>query len=177
MGKSADLIKEYFSTNQDIEIKLNFNLKKYSTMRLKSQGDLFIVKKSDSLGKLTKFCFENKIQYLVLGMGANQLLKEKVELPIIKLDFELDENYLDELQKSYSLPASINLAKLSSHAIKFGMIGWEVFTGIPATLGGAVFMNAGTNLGEIGELVESVKYFTREGKKIEKIEVLVHLKK
>src|SRR5690606_27919496 len=42
------------------------------------------------------------------------------------------------------------------------LIGWEVFSGIPASLGGAIFMNAGTGLGEICEIVDSVRVMDRE---------------
>ena len=53
---------------------------------------------------------------------------------------------------------------MTGKAIKFGLSGWEVFTGIPATLGGAIWMNAGTSLGEIGQLVTSVKILRVNGK-------------
>ena len=168
MGTTIELIHDYFKNDPEIEIFRDFDLKKYSTMRLSSRGNLISVKSSASLGELIRFCAKNKLKYLILGMGANTLLKEIIDIPILKLDFPLDEDYLSQTQELYHLPASITLAKLSSHAVKFGMIGWEVFTGIPATLGGAVFMNAGTNLGEIGNLIESVKYFDRKGKLIER---------
>jgi UDP-N-acetylmuramate dehydrogenase len=47
--------------------------------------------------------------------------------------------------------------------VKFGLLGWEVFTGIPASLGGAIYMNAGTNLGEIGPLIKKVVLVTPAG--------------
>jgi UDP-N-acetylmuramate dehydrogenase len=168
MGSTIELIQDQFENDPDIEIFRDFDLKKYSTMRLRAQGDLISVKSQESLGKLIKFCAEKQLDYLILGIGANTLLKENIRPPIIKLDLPLAEEYLSKTQDLYHLPASITLSKLSSHAVKFGMIGWEVFTGIPATLGGAVFMNAGTSLGEIGNLVESVKYFNKKGNLIER---------
>jgi UDP-N-acetylmuramate dehydrogenase len=65
--------------------------------------------------------------------------------------------------KEYLFPASISLATLTAHANKFGLSGWEVFTGIPASLGGAVYMNAGTNLGEIGSVVSEVYIVNKFG--------------
>ena len=70
---------------------------------------------------------------------------------------------LDRVKEEYTLPASIHLSKLTSHASKHGLKGWEVFTGIPATLGGAIFMNAGTGLGEIGPWLKKLKLFQRMG--------------
>jgi len=100
---------------------------------------------------------------LCLVWGANQLLKERSSLPYVKIEFPFDKTYLNELKEEYELPASITLSILSSHAIKIGLKGWEYFTGIPATLGGAIFMNAGTNLGEIGSLIKSFRVISKDG--------------
>jgi UDP-N-acetylmuramate dehydrogenase len=72
-------------------------------------------------------------------------------------------SYLDQVREEYELPASLGINYLTSHAVKFGLKGWEVFTGIPASLGGAIFMNAGTNLGEIGPLMKKVKIVSSDG--------------
>ncbi len=132
-------------------------------MRLKAKGNLFIVKSPEALKKLLKLFFDNKQEYFLLGLGANQLISSENQTPWIKLKFSFDKTYLESTHKSYILPASVPLSLLSAHAIRFGLKGWEVFTGIPATLGGAVFMNAGTSLGEIASLVSKVKIIDREG--------------
>jgi len=141
----------------------NQDLTKYSTMRLKAQGDLYTVTSIAALKNLLETFSIKQTSFIMLGMGANQLLKETSALPYIKLDLPFDKKYLDEVRIKYELPASITLSILSSHAIKHGLAGWECFTGIPATLGGALFMNAGTNLGEIGSLVESFQVITKNG--------------
>lgn len=147
----------------DLKIYEDQDLTKFSTMRLKSVGDLYVVSTVEALSSLLKVFTKNNLSYNILGWGANQLLPEKINNPVIKLDFKFDKNYLSIARNEYVLPASVSLAVLSSHATKNGISGWEVFTGIPASLGGAIFMNAGTNLGEIGELVKSVKIMTKSG--------------
>lgn len=147
----------------DIVVSLDIDLKKYSTMRLDSRGDLITVKSKDGL----KFCLseltKNNMTYKVLGWGANMLLPSRSSIPYIQLDFEFDRSVFNSPQDEYVLPASTSLATLTSHANKFGLKGWEVFTGIPASLGGAIFMNAGTNLGEIGSIIKEVKLITKSG--------------
>ena len=64
---------------------------------------------------------------------------------------------------SYWLPSSMPINVMTGKAIKLGLKGWEYFTGIPATLGGAIWMNAGTSLGEIGDLIKRVKILRRNG--------------
>ena len=147
----------------DVQIELGKNLKKYSTMRLDATGDLITIKSVDGLKTALKALTQNNIKYRALGWGANLLLPMKADLPYIQLDFEFDRSIFDSPKNEYILPASVSLATLTSHANKFGLKGWEVFTGIPASLGGATFMNAGTNLGEISSIIKEVKLITKDG--------------
>jgi len=146
-----------------VVVELNKDLKKYSTMRLDAVGDLITVKTVEALKTVTKTLTSNNVEYRVLGWGANMLLPATATKPYLQLDFDFDRTILDNPQDEYILPASVSLATLTSHANKFGLKGWEVFTGIPASLGGALFMNAGTNLGEIGSIVKEVWLITKNG--------------
>lgn len=147
----------------DVVIEIDKDLKKFSTMRLDARGDLITVKSVDGLKAALKALTQNNIEYRALGWGANVLLPVKATLPYIQLDFEFDRSVFEAPRDEYVLPGSVSLATLTSHANKFGLKGWEVFTGIPASLGGALFMNAGTNLGEIGSIVKEVKLITKNG--------------
>jgi UDP-N-acetylmuramate dehydrogenase len=139
------------------------DLTSYTTMRLSSKGDLVEVKTIDGLKELLPLLTAHSKKYLVIGWGANQILPAKCQEIIIYLDFPFDLAYLDVVREEYELPASLGLNHLTSHAVKFGVSGWEVFTGIPASLGGAITMNAGTALGEIGALIKKVKIVTKQG--------------
>ena len=141
----------------------NCDLTSYTTMRLSSKGDLIEVRSIAGLQALLPILFSEKREYLVVGWGANQILPAICDKIIIHLDFPFDSTYLDQARDEYVLPASLGINHLTSHAVKFGLRGWEVFTGIPASLGGAIYMNAGTNLGEIGASVKSVQIVTRTG--------------
>jgi UDP-N-acetylmuramate dehydrogenase len=152
-----------FKNIEGVEIELDKDLKKYSTMRLDATGNLITVKTLDALKKITKRLTDNNISYRTLGWGANLLLPIHSKDPYLQLDFAFEKNILDNAQTEYLLPASVSLATLTSHANKFGLKGWEVFTGIPASLGGAIFMNAGTNLGEISTIVKEVYLVTKNG--------------
>ena len=147
----------------DVEIEIDKDLKKYSTMRLDARGDLITIKSVEGLKAALKALTKNNIEYRALGWGANVLLPVKADLPYIQLDFEFDRSVFESPKDEYILPGSVSLATLTSHANKYGLKGWEVFTGIPASLGGAIFMNAGTNLGEIGSIIKEVKIITKNG--------------
>jgi UDP-N-acetylmuramate dehydrogenase len=154
---------EKISSIQDCIFYEDIDLTSYTTMRLSSRGDLVEVKSVEALQKLLPLLTSLRKKYLVIGWGANQILPPECEEIIIHLDFAFDLTYFDETRDEYELPASMGLNYLTSHAVKFGLSGWEVFTGIPASLGGAIFMNAGTALGEIGAVIKRVRIVDRQG--------------
>ncbi len=147
----------------DLDIKEDVNLSRYTTIRLSTTGTIVLVKTELALSQLIKLFKIEKVKYHLVGWGANQILKTTSDTIFIKLAFDIDKEMLSEVKDEYTLPASISLNILTSHASKHGLKGWEVFTGIPASLGGAIFMNAGTTLGEIGDLVKSVSIMTIDG--------------
>lgn len=148
---------------KDIVFEKDQDLTSYTTMRLASRGDVAEVKSIKALQQLLPLLNRYGKSYLIVGWGANQILPAVCDKLIIHLNFPFDMNYLDEVRNEYILPASLGINYLTSHAVKFGLKGWEVFTGIPASLGGAIYMNAGTNLGEIGPLMKSISIVTTDG--------------
>jgi len=156
-------LTEELSKISDLVFSQNIDLTSFTTFRLSSVGDLLEIKSVEALRKVLPLLKKYQKDYLVVGWGANQILPQVCDKIIIHLDFPSDASYLESYRDEYDLPASIGLNHLTSHAVKFGLKGWEVFTGIPASLGGAIYMNAGTNLGEIGNLVKKVKIVTPTG--------------
>lgn len=137
----------------DIEFRDNTDLTNFSTIKLKAKSNLFIVKSIEALRVLTKFLLSEKYKYTLLGLGANQVLNNKSTYIKLKLD---KSNNLDVYREEYYLSSSVNLNQISSCARKFNLDGWQVITGIPATLGGAIAMNAGTRAGEIKDIIKSI---------------------
>ena len=157
----SNIIKDILGLN----LKTNCDLTNFSTLRLKSMGDLIIVSSKESLKILLPRLKKHGIPYHILGWGANLILPERNYEVFIKLKFTFDkEIYFSKMRDEYDIPASVSLNTLSSHAIIYGIKGWEVFTGIPASLGGAVYMNAGTELGEIREVLKEVTIINAGGK-------------
>jgi UDP-N-acetylmuramate dehydrogenase len=156
-------LEKEISQIEGCKYSADFDLTNFTTMRLSSKGDLVEVSSIPALQKLLPLLKKQNRKYLVVGWGANQILPAKCDDLIIHLDFGFDSTYLETLRDEYELPASLGINHLTGHAVKFGLKGWEVFTGIPASLGGAIYMNAGTNLGEIGSLVKKVRLVTPDG--------------
>lgn len=146
-----------------LDCRWDTDLTSFSTFRLKSQGDLAIVHDEKALAVLLSVLRTHNRNWRMLGWGANQVLSPVETDVLIQLDFTYDPAILSQARNEYELPASVGLNILTAHAIKFGTLGWEALTGIPASLGGAIYMNAGTALGEIGALVKSVRLMNAKG--------------
>jgi len=156
---------------EGVECRWNADLTTYSTFRMKSQGNLLTVKSVPALSLLLPLLNQHGVSWRPLGWGANQVLASIEKDLLIKLDLPFDPNTFETPRDHYFLPASLGLNLLTAHAVKFGLKGWESLTGIPASLGGAIFMNAGTALGEIGSLVESVNLVNEQGvERVQKID-------
>lgn len=160
---NKDLIK-HINQIEGIDLTSDLDISNKTTLGLKCIAKNFIQARTvDGLTNLISLFIQKKQNYLVIGKGSNLILPEKISNPVIQLCFNLPVEELSEEKHVYNLPASTPLNLMTGKAIKYGLRGWEVFTGVPATLGGAIWMNAGTSLGEIGELIKSLKVLRRNG--------------
>ena len=108
--------------------------------------------------KLLTYLKTNNIKYKILGNGSNLIFSDnKYEGVLIKLS-EFDK--LDINDTVVTVGAGYNLIKLSLKTAKLGLSGLEFASGIPGTIGGAVFMNAGAYKSDMGYIVSEVKVLT-----------------
>ena len=157
--KMDDLIKKLEDANIG-RIEKDVQLSKHTTYKTGGIADIMVYPKSvDSLIKLMKIIKSENIKYKVLGNGSNLLFSDKrFEGIIIRLS-ELDE--IEFLSKNkIRVGAGYSLMKLSLLAVKKGLAGLEFAAGIPGTIGGAVFMNAGAYKSDMGYIVQTVKVLT-----------------
>jgi len=110
--------------------------------------------------KLIKFLNEKNVKYKVLGNGSNVLFSDDVyKGVIIKLD-KLDNIEFKGTGNTVVVGAGYNLMKLSSMTARKSLTGLEFAFGIPGTVGGAVYMNAGAYKSDMGYVVKKVKVLT-----------------
>ncbi|MEY3231139.1 MAG: UDP-N-acetylenolpyruvoylglucosamine reductase [Planctomycetota bacterium] len=108
-------------------------------------------------------CLELDPALRVLGDGANLLVDDDgvgelvVSLDRLnRVDWDLGEDLVE-------VGAGVNLPKFITEAVRRGRAGVEGLGGIPATMGGALVMNAGGAFGQIADVVERVTALTRQG--------------
>ena len=141
------------------EVKEYVDMRKYTTYKVGGKARLMVFPKNiDSLIKLIKYIKTNNIKYKVLGNGSNVIFSDSLyDGIIIKLD-KFDN--LEIKDNTIKVGAGYNLIKLSLKCARLGLAGLEFAAGIPGTIGGATFMNAGAYKSDMGYIVKEVKVLT-----------------
>ena len=140
-------------------VEENVPLKNHTTYKVGGNASAFVYPKDiNSLIEVLKYLKESNVKHMILGNGSNTLFSDSDYVGIIiKLD-ELD-GYTIEDDKIIA-EAGANLIKVSHDAINNGLQGLEFACGIPGTIGGAVYMNAGAYKSDISEILTEVVVLT-----------------
>jgi len=120
-----------------------------------------------SLATLLRRCHQSGIPVRVLGSGANLLVSDEgVDGVVVKLDApvfrEVKANASGSLE-ALRAGAGADLAKLINDCARRGLEGLSQMAGVPASIGGAIRMNAGGRFGSIGDAVHAVAMLDPDG--------------
>lgn len=158
-------LKKYIKDNQVGKCLENVSLKEYTTYKVGGKAKFMVYPKStDKLILLLKYLKDKDIKFMVLGFGSNVLFSDDVyNGVIIKLD-EFNDIEFEGTKVTCGCGAS--LMKVAMMAIRRGLTGLEFACGIPGSIGGAVYMNAGAYKSDMGYIVSKVKVLTKDYKVI-----------
>ena len=148
---------------KEIEHRINYNLKPFNTLRISSiADDVYLPKTIDEMTLL----LANMDNPVIVGNGSNILFSSKgVKRPVI-ITKNLDKVNVNP--PSIEAQTGVSTIRLSNMAFELGLSGFEFLIGLPATLGGAVAMNAAANAQAISDYFVSAKaYDTKEDKIVE----------
>ena len=137
----------------------NINLKQYTTYCAGGTGRVLVIPDNiDCLKKLLNYIKTNKLKHKILGFGSNLIFSEGIyDGILIKLDKFNDLEINDKIVK---VGAGYSLIKLALKVARADLAGLEFASGIPGTVGGAVFMNAGAYKSDMGYIVTQATILT-----------------
>ncbi len=137
---------------QNIEVLENEPMKNHTTFKIGGNADLFVkVKSKSELTKTLELAKENEVPFLILGKGSNLLVSDNgIEGAVISV---LGLNEISVNQNEISCGAGANLSEVCIKARDNGLTGLEFAYGIPGSVGGAVYMNAGAYGGEMANVL------------------------
>lgn len=154
-------IKKIFKGN----ISLNKKLAPLTTFRIGGVADYYLepIDVNDVLN-IMKYINDKNIPYYVIGNGSNILISDEGIRGVV-INLEKGFNYLKHLNGIIVSGAGVKLAKFVDFCIQNNYAGVEMLAGIPATMGGALAMNAGSYGGEIADYVAEVTVVRDDGLK------------
>lgn len=137
----------------------NVNLKNYNTYKIEAIALALVIPANiNDLKKVLSYIKKNNIKHKILGNGSNLVFNDGLYNGIlIKLD-SLSELKVDNTK--VIVGAGYNLMKLAINVSRLGLTGLEFATGIPGTVGGGVYMNAGAYKSDMGYVVSEIKVLT-----------------
>lgn len=136
------------------------DLKEYTTYQSNGIADAIVFPETiDMLKKLLLFLREHKVKHKVIGNGSNLVFSSHYHGVLIKLS---EFHSLDIKDTRVTVGAGYSLIKLALKVSRMGLSGLEFATGIPGTIGGAIFMNAGAYKSDMGYIVKTVTLLTPE---------------
>jgi len=139
-------------------ILFNERIDKYTTFKIGGKAPiLFKVFDLDELIYIVKRLKEEKMDFFIMGNGSNLLVLDE-DLDTIFL--QLDSDYFKKVRLQGDrliARAGIRLSNLIDISCEYSLTGLEFLAGIPASLGGAVYMNAGASGRCLADVVEEVK--------------------
>lgn len=142
------------------KIETSVSIKNLTTYRVGGVASvLFTPKDIKSLSNAIIYLKDNSIKFKIIGRGSNLLFSSKLyDGVLIKLD---NLNHIDFLPyNKVVVGAGVSLLKLSNEICKRGLTGFEFASGIPGSVGGAIYMNAGAYNLDMGYVVRDVKVLT-----------------
>ena len=146
------------------EAKKNEPMSKHTSFKIGGNADVYIkVNNLSKLSTILKECQASDVDYMILGNGSNLLVSDEgIRGAVIRLDGDFRKiTLLDDT--TIFCGAGATLAYLCKFALNCGLSGLEFAWGIPGTVGGAVFMNAGAYDGEMKDVVHSVSHISPSG--------------
>jgi UDP-N-acetylmuramate dehydrogenase len=150
-------------------------MKKHTTFKTGGSADLFIEPGNiPELQKLINYLSKENIPYLIIGQGSNIIVSDQgLRQVVIKVGKRLSRCTIEN--EKLEAEAGALLADVAKEAQENGLSGLEFACGIPGSIGGGVFMNAGAYGGEIRDVLQEILVLTAGGKllirKIDELEL------
>ncbi|WXB92891.1 UDP-N-acetylmuramate dehydrogenase [Bacillus sp. FJAT-52991] len=144
-------------------VHLDEYLKNHTYTRLGGKADLFVTPSTyEEVQQVVKFANENDIPLTLLGNGSNLIVRDGgIRGIVINLEF-LNKIYVSE-DNMLVAQSGAAIIEASREALKAKLTGLEFACGIPGSVGGALFMNAGAYGGEIKDVLDYAIVISREG--------------
>ncbi len=160
MDKISELVEH--AKNQDCDIIFDAELWRYTSFKIGGKCPVLIELNSiESCKILVPLASKLGIKYHIFGNGSN-LIVDDYGISAVVFHINFTERFLKDNDVMYC-EAGAKMSRICGHAANNSVSGLEFAYGIPGTIGGAIYMNAGAYGGEICDVVSSVEVMDLDG--------------
>ena len=153
-----------------LKVKTAEPMARYTTMKIGGPADYFIeAELNTALTRALKLLSAHDVPVCLLGKGSNVLVSDRgIRGAVIRLgeEFKRASWREEETRASVRAGAAFAMTQLVREAARRGLGGLEFAEGIPGSVGGALYMNAGAYGAEMEKIVEGVEGTTRAGEPV-----------
>ncbi len=144
-------------------VHLNVHMKEYTTFKTGGIAKVMLEPETpQAVAQILRTLTQRGERYYILGNGSNLLVADEgLDAPVVYIGKKMGEVRVDG--NSVICQAGALLSSAAYAAYKSSLTGMEFAHGIPGSVGGAVFMNAGAYGGEIKDIVDWIDYATPSG--------------
>ncbi|ETI67986.1 UDP-N-acetylmuramate dehydrogenase [Neobacillus vireti] len=145
------------------KVKKNESLAQHTTIKIGGPADLLIEPSSvENLNQVMGVIRKHRLKWRAIGRGSNLLVSDKgIEGAVIKLGSGLDHLEINDTE--ITVGGGHSLVSLSTLISKKGLSGLEFASGIPGSVGGAVYMNAGAHGSDISNILTKARILFDDG--------------
>ena len=149
---------------QGIDIQENIPLSRFTFTKTGGPAQyLAFPKNLDELKILVETVKTNNLPLTVIGNASNLIIRDGGISGLVLILTKMDEIVANQEEATVTADAGARIIDTSEAACEAGLSGLEFAAGIPGSVGGAVFMNAGAYGGETEFVIKSVRVLTRKG--------------
>jgi UDP-N-acetylmuramate dehydrogenase len=135
---------------------------RYSTYRIGGPATVLLPKTAEDVAAALRLAAEQGISWFAVGLGSNILLPDEgLDALVIRMGKGLDRIQQD--QDCWSIGAGLPAPLAARKTAEAGFAGLHIFVGVPGTVGGGVYMNAGCHGGDWSQVVQQVTVVDRSG--------------
>jgi UDP-N-acetylmuramate dehydrogenase len=158
-------IEKVKAENDSIIIKENEPMSRHTSFKVGGPVDVLIIPSGiESLIRVIKEIKSHGFSFMLIGKGSNLLVSDKgIRGIVIKIT---GLNNINIKGTQIIAESGASLAKIANTAYENSLAGMEFASGIPGTLGGAIYMNAGAYGGEMKDIIEYTEHIDCNGEVI-----------
>lgn len=146
-------------------VHVNVSMKRYTAARIGGNADVMItVGSAEELAEVAQFLWKSDLPFIILGSGSNVLISDAGIRQVVVLNQAKKIVFNPQsLHPTVWVESGVNFGALARQAATHGLSGLEWAAGIPGTVGGAIYGNAGAHGSDMTSTLLVAKILHRKG--------------